>query len=65
MPAAEVHLTVAGSEATLTLTLDGKQVEREVWTLPGKLSRTEQQQTVRVIFDSTYDFFNYAVNGGD
>jgi hypothetical protein len=65
MPAAEVHLTVVGGEATLTLTFDGKQVEREVWTLPGKLSRTEQQQTVRVVFDSTYDFLNYAVNGDE
>ena len=65
MPALEVRFIVASKEARLMLVRDADVLEDELWKFERPMGRSEQQQMVRAVFDSTYDFLNYTVNGGD
>jgi len=65
MPAFEVRFIVASKEARLMLVRDADVLEDELWKFERPMGRSEQQQMVRAVFDSTYDFLNYTVNGGD
>lgn len=65
MAVSEVRLMVAPKEARLMITHDGNVVEDELWKLPRPMSRTEIKEVVKAVFDSTYDFINYSVNGDD
>lgn len=65
MAVSEVRLIVAPKEARLVIVRDADVIEDELWKFDRPMSRTEAQQFVKAVFDSTYDFLNYTVNGGD
>ena len=65
MAVSEVRLIVAPKEARLVLVRDNEIVEEELWKVGRTLGRSEAERIVKAVFDSTYDFINYAVNGDD
>lgn len=65
MAVSEVRLMVAPKEARLMILHDGNVVEDELWKLPRPMGLTEIKEVVKAVFDSTYDFINYSVNGDD
>jgi hypothetical protein len=65
MAVSEVRLVVAPREARLVLVRDNEVVEEELWRFERAMGRSEAAQVVKAVFDSTYDYINYAVNGDD
>jgi len=62
---AEVRLVVEPKEARLTMRHGDGIVENEVWTYLRPMGRTEANELVRTVFDSTYDMMNFVSNHGD
>lgn len=60
----EVRIVINATNARLTLFASGDQVEDESWTFEGrKVSKTEANEIGKAMFDTLYDFMNYAAHG--
>jgi hypothetical protein len=65
MALCEVRLVVAPKEARLVLVRDNEVIEDELWKFGRQLGRSEADQIVKAVFDTTYDFLNAAANHDD
>jgi len=61
----EVHLIIGAKEARLILKKNDDFVEDELWKFDRKMSSTEANEMVRVIFDGCFDLMNTFVHGSE
>jgi hypothetical protein len=61
----EVHLIIGAKEARLILKKNDDFVEDELWKFDRKMSSTEANEMVRVIFDGCFDLMNNLVHGSE
>jgi hypothetical protein len=60
---AELRLALAGKEARLSLKLDDKEIEDELWTFDKKLTKAELKEIATCVFQDAYEVIQYAANG--
>ena len=61
----EVRLIVGAKEARLVLKKDDDTVEDELWKFDRRVSATESNEFVRVVFDGAFDLMNNLVHGSE
>jgi hypothetical protein len=61
----EVHLIIGAKEARLILKKNDDFVEDELWKFDRKMSSTEANEMVRVVFDGCFDLMNNLVHGSE
>jgi hypothetical protein len=61
----EVRLIVGAKEARLVLKKDDDVVEDELWRFERRMSSSEANEIVRVVFDGCFDLMNNFVHGSE
>jgi hypothetical protein len=60
---AELRFIIVGKEARLLLKVDGQEVEDEIWTMDGKITKSEAAKIANCVFQDAYEVMQYAAHG--